>query len=99
MQVDWDNPTLGVFYSSNNLKLTAVAGVLQNPTVSLSSSGQGDFLRHRVDKDVLEFPAQNKCAGIRAMRNHTCACFSNFYQLRLFLVLMRSSFLLRVLLD
>ena len=48
VQVDWGNLTLGVFYSSNNFKLTAVAGVLPNPTVSLGSSGQGDFLRHRV---------------------------------------------------
>ena len=28
----------------------------------------------KVDRDVPEFPAQNKCAGIRVMRNHTCTC-------------------------
>ena len=45
VQVDWDNLTLGVFYSSYNSKATAVAGVLQNPTVSLGATGQGDFLK------------------------------------------------------
>ena len=43
VQVDWDNLILGVFYSPNNPKLTAVAGVLQNPTISLGATGQGDF--------------------------------------------------------
>ena len=42
-RLDWDNLTLGVFYSSNNFKLTAVAGVLPNPTVSLGSSGLWKF--------------------------------------------------------
>ena len=43
VQVDWDNLTLGVFYSSNDAKLTAVTDVLQNPTASLGAAGQGDF--------------------------------------------------------
>ena len=43
VQVDWDNLILGVFYSPNNPKLTAVAGLLQNPTISLGATGQGDF--------------------------------------------------------
>ena len=44
VQVDWDNLTLGVFYSLDNSLLMAIAGVLQNPTVSLGASGQGDFI-------------------------------------------------------
>ena len=48
VQVDWDNLILGVFYSPNNPKLTAVAGLLQNPTISLGATGQGDFLSHKV---------------------------------------------------
>lgn len=43
VQVDWDNLTLGVFYSSNDNKLKPVTGVLQNPTASFGAAGQGDF--------------------------------------------------------
>ena len=41
MQVDWDSLTLGVFYSSNNAKLTTITDVLQNPTASLGATSQG----------------------------------------------------------
>ena len=46
VQVDWDNLTLGVFYSSNDAKLTAVTDVLQNPTASLGATSQGGAAEH-----------------------------------------------------
>ena len=50
VQIDWDNLTLGVFYSSNNAKLTATINVPQNTTASLGATGQGDFLRIQYEK-------------------------------------------------
>lgn len=43
VQVDWDNRTLGVFYSQNGQTLKAVTGVEPNLSASAGSAGQGDF--------------------------------------------------------
>ncbi|KAK7025553.1 hypothetical protein VNI00_015906 [Paramarasmius palmivorus] len=43
VQVDWDNLTLQVFYSTDAEELTAVTDVVSNPTVAQGAAGQGDF--------------------------------------------------------
>ena len=45
--------------------------IQEGTTESVFYSG---VFTEKVDKDVLEFPAQNKCADIRVMRNYTCTC-------------------------
>ncbi|KAL0064289.1 hypothetical protein AAF712_008733 [Marasmius tenuissimus] len=43
VEVDWEQSTLQVFYSTDGRGLTTVTSVVPNPTVSQGSAGQGDF--------------------------------------------------------
>ena len=43
VQVDWNNLTLAVLYSTDGAPLKAVTKLVSNPTAALGAAGQGDF--------------------------------------------------------
>lgn len=43
MQVDWNNLSLSVLYSTDDSPLKAVTGVVSNPTAAAGPAGQGDY--------------------------------------------------------
>ena len=43
VQVDWNNLTLAVLYSTDGAPLKAVTKLVSNPTAAAGAAGQGDF--------------------------------------------------------
>ena len=58
--------------------ITRLRGRPSRPPESTEGLFYSAVFIEKMDKDVLEFPALTKCAGIGVMWNHTCACLSFF---------------------